>query len=162
MRDQVTKRLTAIYYAMMGLAICVAVLAYMLVTRHSMYVNPYTTLGQTLQYIVIFDALLTIPGGLYLMKYMRPRLCAMAEDSTTASEDALSRQAKAYAKTAALRIVLVSNSMILGIAAFYFMGAYQSMLWVAGISAIGWYFTKPTRAKMDIELTSTDPNAETY
>lgn len=162
MRDQVTKQLTAIYYAMMGLTICAALLAYLMVTNDNAYIDPYTTLGQVIQYIIIFDALLTIPGGLYLMKYMRPRLCAMAPDPLTATDEELSRQAQAYLQVATMRILLVGNSMVLGVAAFYIMGAYQSMIWVAGISAIAWIFTKPTRAKMDIELTPVDPNAETY
>ena len=50
-------------------------------------------------------------------------------------------QADAYVKAATSRIVTVSNAMVFGIAAYYLLGGYQSMLWVAAISAIGWYFT---------------------
>jgi hypothetical protein len=39
------------------------------------------------------------------------------------------------------------------------MGAYKSMLWVAAIGAIGWYFTKPTERKMQLELS---PSEEQY
>jgi hypothetical protein len=39
------------------------------------------------------------------------------------------------------------------------MGAYRSMLWVAAIAAIGWYFTKPTEGKMQQELL---PPTENY
>jgi hypothetical protein len=42
------------------------------------------------------------------------------------------------------------------------MGAYQSMLWVAAVSAIGWYFTKPSERKMELELQTQDPNQEQY
>jgi hypothetical protein len=52
--------------------------------------------------------------------------------------------------------------MVFGIAAFYLMGAYQSMLWITAISAIGWYFTKPTEAKLQAELQPKDPNQEQY
>jgi hypothetical protein len=67
-----------------------------------------------------------------------------------------------YKSAAILRIVLVSNTMIWGIAAFYLMGAYQSMLWVTAVSAIGWYFTKPSERKMQLELQPEDPNQEQY
>jgi hypothetical protein len=36
------------------------------------------------------------------------------------------------------------------------------MLWVAAVSAIGWYFTKPSDRKMELELQPKDPNQETY
>jgi hypothetical protein len=67
-----------------------------------------------------------------------------------------------YKKAATLRILLVSNAMVFAIAAFYLMGAYQSMLWVAAVSAIGWYFTKPSERKMELELQTQDPNQEQY
>jgi hypothetical protein len=67
-----------------------------------------------------------------------------------------------YKRAATWRIVLVSNAMILGIAAFYLMGAYQSMLWIAAVSAIGWYFTKPSEAKLQAELQPKDPQQEQY
>ena len=67
-----------------------------------------------------------------------------------------------YKRAATWRIVLVSNAMIFGIAAFYLMGAYQSMLWIAAVSAIGWYFTKPSEAKLQAELQPKDPQQEQY
>ena len=67
-----------------------------------------------------------------------------------------------YKKAATARIILVGNTMIFAIAAFYLMGAYQSMLWVAAVSAIGWYFTKPSARKMELELQPKDPNVENY
>lgn len=73
-----------------------------------------------------------------------------------------SEQIRLYGRYGVWRIVAVSNGMILGIICFYLMGAYQSMIWAAAISAIGWYFTKPSIAKMESELTPKDPNQETY
>ena len=67
-----------------------------------------------------------------------------------------------YQKAATWRILLVGNTMIFAIAAFYLMGAYQSMLWVAAVSAIGWYFTKPSVRKMELELQPADPNQDNY
>jgi hypothetical protein len=36
------------------------------------------------------------------------------------------------------------------------------MLWVAAVSAIGWYFTKPSVRKMELELQPAEPNQENY
>ena len=112
-----------------------------------------STLGQVLQYVVIFDALLTIPAGLYLCKRQCAKLAQLTDETT---------QYNGYKKAAAWRIILVSNTMIWGIAAFYLMGAYQSMLWVTAVSAIGWYFTKPSERKMQLELQPQQPDQENY
>jgi hypothetical protein len=42
------------------------------------------------------------------------------------------------------------------------MGAYQSMLWIAAVSAIGWYFSKPSIAKMQAELQAQEEGQEKY
>jgi hypothetical protein len=103
--------------------------------------------------MVILDALVTIPLGLYLCKKQCTKL------SVLENED---EKLLGYKKAATLRILLVSNAMVFAIAAFYLMGAYQSMLWVAAVSAIGWYFTKPSERKMELELQTQDPNQEQY
>ena len=69
---------------------------------------------------------------------------------------------KKYLKCAGARILLVSNAMPLGIFAFYWMDGYKSMLWVAAIAAIAWYFSKPTLRKAELEMTPQDPNQESY
>ena len=86
----------------------------------------------------------SVPLGLFLVKWRKPQ-----SDS-------------AYFKCAATRILLASNAMPLGIFAYYWMGCYKSMLWVAAIAAIAWYFTKPTLGKMEQEMKPKDPNEETY
>jgi hypothetical protein len=116
-------------------------------------IDHMSTLGQVLQYIVIFDALLTIPAGLYLCKRQCAKLAQLTDETA---------QYNGYKKAAAWRIILVSNTMIWGIAAFYLMGAYQSMLWVTAVSAIGWYFTKPSERKMQLELQPQQPDQENY
>ena len=112
-----------------------------------------STLGKVLQYVVIFDALLTIPTGLYLCKRQCTKLAELSDETVKLA---------GYKRAAAWRIVLVSNTMIWGIAAFYLMGAYQSMLWITAVSAIGWYFTKPSEGKLQAELQPKQPNQENY
>lgn len=154
MTNRIIRQLSICYYTMMALALVAAVGTYLLVMHDIITpINPLETAGQVIQYLIIFDMLLTVPGGLYFFKRQMAKLAPM-EDKT--------EQHQLYRKYSMIRIVSVSNSMVFAIIAFYLMGAYQSMIWVAAISAIGWYFTKPTEAKMQIELTPADPNAETY
>ena len=144
---ETVKKLNAWYYGIMALAIGVAVLFYLLIIKDVLTpLSPLSTLSQAVQYVIIFDVLITVPLGLYLHK-RRCNTIALMEDDTL--------RYAAYYKSARTRILLVSNAMIPAIAAFYWMGAYQSMLWIAAIAAIGWYFTKPTERKMELELTLT-------
>lgn len=148
------KKLNLYYYLMMALALIAAGGSYYLVMHDLITpIDPLSGTGMAIQYAIILDALLTIPGGLFLMKRVCARLCTYEDQKKQEAE---------YIRYATWRILLVSNSMVLAIAAFYLLGAYQSMIWVAAISAIGWYFTKPSEAKMAHELAPRDPNEETY
>ena len=154
MEQKIIRTLNVYYYGIMVLTLLAGTLAYFLIMKD--YVQPIdslSTLGQAIQYVVIFDALVTIPLGLYLCKKQCTKL------STLDNEE---EKLQGYKKAASLRILLVSNTMVFAISAFYLMGAYQSMLWVAAVSAIGWYFTKPSERKMELEIQPKDPNQEQY
>lgn len=143
--NNVINKLNWIYYGRMVFALIVLTAMYYAFSK-GLYepLDRMSKLGQAVQYFIIIDALITIPLGLYLVKWFKPQTN------------------ERYFKIAATRILLVSNSMPLGIAAYYWMGCYQSMLWVAAIAAVAWYFTKPTLGKMEQEMTPPDPNIPTY
>ena len=154
MEQKIIRTLNVYYYGIMAMTLLAGTLAYFLIMKD--YVTPIdslSTIGQAIQYIIIFDALITIPLGLYLCKKQCTKL------STLENEE---EKFLGYQKAAKLRTLLVGNTMIFAIAAFYLMGAYQSMLWVAAVSAIGWYFTKPSVRKMELELQPAAPNQENY
>lgn len=154
MEQKIIRTLNFYYYGMMVLTLLAGTLAYFLIMKD--YVHPIdslSTLGQVIQYIIIFDALLTIPLGLYLCKKQCTKLSVLENEE---------EKLMGYKQAATSRILLVGNTMVFAIAAFYLMGAYQSMLWVAAVSAIGWYFTKPSERKMQLELQPQDPNQEQY
>ena len=154
MEQKIIRTLNVYYYGIMALTLIAGTLAYFLIMKE--YVEPIdslSTLGKTIQYVVIFDALLTIPLGLYLCKKQCKKLSVLEKEE---------EKLLGYKKAATMRILLVSNTMVFAIAAFYLMGAYQSMLWVAAVAAIGWYFTKPSERKMELELQPQDPTQENY
>ena len=154
MEHKILRTLNVYYYGIMVLTLLAGTLSYFLIMKE--YVQPIdslSNLGQIIQYIVIFDALVTIPLGLYLCKKQCTKLCTLENEE---------EKLLGYQKAATMRILLVSNTMVFAIAAFYLMGAYQSMLWVAAVSAIGWYFTKPSLRKMELELQPKEPNQDNY
>ena len=154
MEKNIIKSLNLYYYGALILTLISGTVAYFLIMKDLVQpIDQQSTLGLVLQYVIIFDALLTIPTGLYLCKRQCTKLAELADDE---------QKLAGYKKAATWRILLVSNTMVFAIAAFYLMGAYQSMLWVAAVSAIGWYFTKPSARKMELELQPQDPNQENY
>lgn len=154
MEKKIIKSLNLYYYGVLILTLLSGTSAYFLIMKDLVQaIDPMSTIGQVMQYAVIVDALLTIPAGLYLCKRKCTKLAELADEE---------QKLVGYKRVATLRILLVSNTMVLGIAAFYLMGAYQSMLWITAVSAIGWYFTKPSERKMELELQPKDPTQEQY
>ena len=154
MEKKIIKSLNLYYYGVLVLTLLSGSLAYFLIMKDIVLpIDAMSTLGQVLQYIVIFDALLTIPAGLYLCKRQCVKLAQLTDETA---------KLEGYKKAATWRILLVSNTMIFGIAAFYLMGAYQSMLWITAVSAIAWYFTKPSEAKLQAELQAPQNDQENY
>ena len=153
MEQQLTKQLNWYYYGMMLLTILSGTLAYLFIYQWHVLdpIGTLTNVGQVIQYVVIADALFFIPMGLYGFK--------RRVDKIRRLEDETEKYAQ-YKKEAIIRIILVSNTMVLGIFAFYLLGCYKSMLWVSAIAAIGRYFTKPTPRKIQLELLP--PDVETY
>ena len=143
--EKVVRTLNWYYYGVMVISLIALTVMYYMFSK-GMYepLDTMSTLGMTIQYVVIFLALIGIPGGLYMIKFFKP--------------DTLEK----YQELAICRIIIVSGTMPLGIVAFYLFGGYRPMLWVAAIAAIGWFFTKPTIGKVDAEMTPQDPNEETY
>lgn len=151
MEKQVVRNLNWYYYGIMALTVCMAVVAYLLIVRDVVApINPQSPLGAGIQYAIIFDVLATLPFGLWWHKKKCTKI-ALVEDDAARYE--------AYRRSAVWRILLVGNTMVFAFPAYYFFGGYMSMLWVAAISAIGWYFTKPTERKMYFEL---HPQEEQY
>ena len=143
--EEIVKKLNWFYYGIMVLTlIALGVMYYMF--YHNMYepLDPQSTLGSTLQYVVIIAALMGIPFGLYLMKWLKP--------------DTLEK----YEQLAICRIVMVSGTMPFAIIIFYLLGGYRPMMWVAAMAAVAWYFTKPTVGKIEAEMKPDDPNEEKY
>lgn len=147
-KKEVVKRLNRVYYGMMAGAVVTAALSYYAIMKEWFSpIDPMSSAGQAVQGVVIFSAVVCIPAGLYLFK-RQCRKIRLIEDEGLRME--------AYMKAGRVRIAVVSFSMLTGIAAYYLLGGYQSMIWIAAIAAIAWYFTKPTERKTELELLPDD------
>ena len=150
-KKTVIKRLNIYYYGVFFLLVVLATVTYLLITREILpVIDPLSRWGKVIQSAVIFDVLTTVPLGLWWHKRQCKQIAKIEDEKARLT---------AYYRCAAIRICLVSNTMLFAVPAFYILGAYMSMIWVAAISAIGWYFTKPTEKKMYFEL---NPDIEQY
>lgn len=143
--EKVIKTLNLYYYGMMVLALVILGAMYYLTSRPDFEpVSPMEQVGMILQYAAIGLTLVAIPFGLYQIKWRKP--------------DTLEK----YKEAASVRICMVGMTMPMNIAMYYLFGCYKPMMWLAAMSAIAWYFTKPTLGKMEQEMKPKDPNAEDY
>lgn len=153
MENELKRYLNHWYYGMLALTVIAATIMYLLIMKDMIApIDHLSTVGQVIQYIAIFNVLTSVPLGLYGFKMVCKKLPEI--------EDETAKLAK-YKEYAVVRIVLVSSSMTVGIVAFYLLGCYMSMFWIAAIGAIGWYFTKPTEKKIYLEM-HPDNQQETY
>ena len=107
MEQKIARQLNWYYYGMMVLALVAMVAMYLLVSKGTIAViDTMSTAGKVIQYIVIFDALITIPLGLYGFKRVCDKIRSMENEELKFS---------LYRRYAAIRIVMVSNAMLLGI-----------------------------------------------
>ena len=143
--ENVVKKLNWYYYGVMVFTLIIlGVMYYLAKSPDFTPVNTLESFGVTLQYIAIGLTLVAIPFGLYMVKLFKP---------VTPEK---------YLKIAIGRILIVGLTMPMNLAFFYLLGSYKPMMWLAGMSAIAWYFTKPTLGKAESEMTPEDPNIPTY
>ena len=145
MEEKIIRTLNGYYYGVMVFTLIVLGAMYYLTSQPDFEpLAPLEQVGMILQYVAIGVALVAIPFGLYMVKLFKP--------------DTLEK----YKEIATGRILVVGLTMPMNIAFYYLFGCYKSMMWLAAMSAIAWYFTKPTIGKMDQEMKPQDPNQETY
>ena len=115
--------------------------------------DPNDQLGITLQYIAIIYTLCSIPGALFWFKRKCRQLSKIEDDEQKYSQ---------YYQWATLRAGLIALGLVLSCALYVYMNFYTPMLWLAGINAIAFVFTKPTPGKAEAELRPEDENNPTY
>lgn len=143
--QKVIRELNLWYYGVMVYTLIIWAGMYYLTNQEDFEpIDTLSRVGVILQYAAIFMTLIAIPFGLYLVKWRKPKTLEQ------------------YKGLAAVRILLCGLPMAMNLALFYLFGGYRSMMWIAAISAIAWYFSKPSLGKMDKEMTPDDPNMPTY
>ncbi len=143
--QKVIRELNAWYYGVMAFTLIILGGMYYLTSKDDFVpMDTLSTVGMVLQYAAIFTTLISIPLGLYLIKWRKPKTLEQ------------------YKELATGRILLCGLPMSMNIALYYLFGCYRSMMWIAAISAIAWYFSKPTLGKLEQEMEQSNNDQPTY
>ena len=145
MEEKIIRKLNWMYYGTMVLALIALTAMYYMTSKGMMEtIDPLSSLGSTLQYVMIFSVLVLVPYGLYLVKWQKPATL------------------EKYELLATQRVLVIGLLMTPAIIIYYLLGCYKPMIWLVGITAIAWYFTKPSLGKLEREMEPEDPNEEKY
>lgn len=129
------------YYAVYVVAILSALTGYYIL-QNGFNINPQSQSGVVISSLLIIIIIGSVPLSLFLFnKYMK-KLALLDEETL---------KFKKYRKAAIIRIIVMGSGLALGIIFFYIMKS-QSMIFCAGIAAIGLFFCKPAEGKIISDL----------
>ncbi len=145
----ITKKLMRGYYLMLAAAVLLAILMYFLVSQYpAITFHPLSAIGQAIQSIVIAYMLIAVPAALFIVTIVRKHSQKKHWEKRIFVIH--------YYRVAMARVILMGLGISLGIIAYYLLQGYMSMLYCAGIAAIGLIFTKPNAGKVEMEISGVD------
>jgi hypothetical protein len=146
MIEKVVKRLNLVYYLFYIAALLVAAGGYQLY-RSGASIDPASQAGIAVNSVLIIYIIGSIPIALSLFN---------KKTKSWAELPSLKEKLVLYEKGATIRILVIGSGFILGVLFFFLMNS-QSMIFSAGIAAIGLFFCKPAEVKIISELKIEDP-----
>jgi hypothetical protein len=146
MIEKVVKRLNLVYYLFYVAALLVAAGGFQLY-RSGVSLDSASQAGIAVNSALIIYIIGSIPIALSIFN---------KKTKIWAELPSLREKLRMYEKGATLRILVIGSGFLLGILFFFLMNS-QSMIFCAGIAAIGLFFCKPAEVKIISELKIEDP-----
>lgn len=135
------RNITIAYYVVYITAILSALAGYYIL-RNGFNINPQSQVGITLTSVLIVYIIGSVPVALALFNRHTKKLALLTDEK---------EKFEKYTKAAMLRIIVIGSGLVSGILFFYVMQS-QSMIFCAGIAAIGLFFCKPNESKIISDL----------
>lgn len=146
---QVLKKLTLVYYLIYIAAVLVAFLGFQL-HRSGVFIDSQSQVGVAISSALIILIIGSIPTTLAVFN---------KKTKKWATEEDVAKKLGWYSKASIIRLIIVGSGFLLGILFFFLMNS-QSMIFCAGISAIGLFFCKPAEVKIISELQIEEADSE--
>lgn len=138
---KVLRNIQILYYIVYGAAIAAAASGYALMNAN-VHIDPQSELGITLNTLLIILIIGSVPLSLWLFNLKTKKWAQLTD---------VNEKFQKYQKGALIRLSVMGLGLVLGVIFFYILGI-QSMIFCAGISAIGVFFCKPAEVKIVAEL----------
>ncbi|MDD2286622.1 MAG: hypothetical protein PHQ11_14625 [Paludibacter sp.] len=138
---KILKKLTLIYYLIYIAVVLVALLGFQL-HRSGVVIDSQSQAGIIISSLLIILIIGSIPITLAIFN---------KKTKKWATEDDVPKKLALYSKASVIRLIIIGTGFLLGILFFFLMNS-QSMIFCAGISAIGLFFCKPADVKIISEL----------
>lgn len=146
MITKLVKKLTLVYYLFYVAAVFIAAVGSQ-TYRSGISIDPASQVGIVINSILIIFIIGSIPVTLGLFNKQTKKWAELPS---------LDEKLQSYEKGSILRIVIIGTGFLLGILFFFLMNS-QSMIFSAGIAAIGLFFCKPAEVKVISDLQLEDP-----
>lgn len=146
---KVLKRLTLVYYLIYIAALLVTLLGFQLF-RSGVMIDSQSQAGIIISSALIILIIGSIPITLAVFN-KKTKKWALEED--------VPQKLAQYSKASIIRLIIIGTGFLLGILFFFLMNS-QSMIFCAGISAVGLFFCKPAEVKIISELQIEEAESE--
>ena len=142
--------LTPCYYVCLLLTIVAAMVGYHFVYNKGIFFEGDSQASTTYYTIVLWYVIITLPLSLKGFSLGIKRLKKFPDDGTR----------EYYYKTyAIIRMMVITLGLVASILGFYIFQV-KHLFWLAGICIIGLIFSKPTKKRIDTDLTPLTPTEE--
>jgi len=138
---KVLRNLTMAYYAVFIGAIASALLGFY-VLKSGITIDPLSSTGIALQSVLIVLIIGSVPVSLFIFNRSAKKWAQLTDTAQKLTK---------YQRGSYIRLAIIGAGLVLGVL-FYYIMQNQSMIFCAGIAAIGLFFCKPAEVKIITEL----------
>lgn len=145
MLKQTLRQLTIVYYSTYIAAIASATAGYYIL-KSGTTIDPLSSTGTLLNSLLIIFIIGSVPASLAIFSKLAKKWAQLPNKDERLAH---------YGKAGSIRLAVLGFALSLGVLFFYILGL-KSMIFGAGIAAIGLFFCKPTENKIVLELNLDD------
>lgn len=148
---KIIKPLITLHYAAYILAILIASFGINFSKSIGFSIDPLSEIGIAISSVLIIVIIGSVPASLWLF-HKKAQTLQTIED--------VNQKVALWAKYARIRLVVLGLALNLGVLFFYVLQMNKSMLFCAGIAAIGMIFSKPSEIRLITDLLLNDEDID--
>lgn len=148
---KIIKPLITLHYAAYILAILIASFGINFSKSIGFSIDPLSEIGIAISSVLIIIIIGSVPASLWLF-HKKAQTLQTIED--------VNKKVALWAKYARIRLVVLGLALNLGVLFFYVLQMNKSMLFCAGIAAIGMIFSKPSEIRLITDLLLNDEDID--